>query len=593
MSSQQRVQVERNVALCYIRQSFTRDQDDQNGPQRQRDNIQALVSHKGWQAEVYEDVGGHKSGRDVKNRPEWLKLTNRLQDPDVVALVANDMSRLHRKGWRVGDLVDHLERCGVALVLAAPGREVDTSTPLGRMFIQFGAIVDEYYAEDISQRARESVDYRKAKGITIGRPPFGTVRNAQGHLVVSPAGAWLLPNGRFVAGASDKPPEDGALWRGYWDTAHEILTLYVREDIGYERIAYYLNEQGWSFCDRKNMPRPIDREDVRRVLGAWPEYGGVVLDRKAKDRRAYEEDLDLDEFPFIGDRAVFDIDLLRQVARLRRVRTRQPVDHGVNQGTYPYALSSITHCAHCMARAQEENDARLYSTLGGINMNGVRRYRHKAGVSCGVTNRSVTCEEFEADVARLLSLLEISPDALVEMSALAVEIGLVHKPERGDVDPEQEKHEAIALCRRRIDAAVTLYKEGRIEYEEYHHSVDKNEREIAHWEARTPDVEQIGLELALCMDAINHISETWERANPEDKQGMIRNLFEYLVYDLDTRRITDFRLKPWADRFLILRARMVDAEQEGLASEEVSDSEGEKENPYAAQGVHTEMPHRV
>lgn len=42
---------------------------------------------------------------------------------------------------------------------------------------------------------------------------------------------------------------------------------------------------------------------------------------------------------------------------------------------------------------------------------------------------------------------------------------------------------------------------------------------------------------------------------------MIRNLFEYLVYALDPRRITDSRLKPWADQFLILRARMVETGQ--------------------------------
>jgi hypothetical protein len=29
-------------------------------------------------------------------------------------------------------------------------------------------------------------------------------------------------------------------------------------------------------------------------------------------------------------------------------------------------------------------------------------------------------------------------------------------------------------------------------------------------------------------------------------------LFSYVVYDLDIRRIVDFRLKPWADRFLVL-----------------------------------------
>jgi len=68
----------------------------------------------------------------------------------------------------VGDLVDFLEKRELALALAAPGREVDTSTALGRLFIQFTAIIDEYYAEDISQRAKDSVSYRKARGSVLG-----------------------------------------------------------------------------------------------------------------------------------------------------------------------------------------------------------------------------------------------------------------------------------------------------------------------------------------------------------------------------------------------------------------------------------------
>ena len=38
--------------------------------------------------------------------------------------------------------------------------------------------------------------------------------------------------------------------------------------MGLENIAYTMNEEGWPFCDRQGEPRPIDREDVRRVLGA-------------------------------------------------------------------------------------------------------------------------------------------------------------------------------------------------------------------------------------------------------------------------------------------------------------------------------------
>jgi hypothetical protein len=48
----------------------------------------------------------------------------------------------------------------------------------------------------------------------------------------------------------------------------------------------------------------------------------------------------------------------------------------------------------------------------------------------------------------------------------------------------------------------------------------------------------------------------WDMGEPEDRQGMAHTLFTHVVYNLDTRRIEDFQLKPWADRFLVLRASL-------------------------------------
>jgi hypothetical protein len=65
---------ERTVALCYVRQSFTRDGDDKDSPDRQRANIEAKCTQMGWTPEWYQDAEGHKSGRDEKHRPSWLAL---------------------------------------------------------------------------------------------------------------------------------------------------------------------------------------------------------------------------------------------------------------------------------------------------------------------------------------------------------------------------------------------------------------------------------------------------------------------------------------------------------------------------------------
>jgi len=195
---------------------------------------------------------------------------------------------------------------------------------------------------------------------------------------------------------------------------------------------------------------------VRRVVANWPEYGGLVLDKSAKNRPAYESYQNVDEIPFNPDKAVFPIGLLRAVAQARLERTIRRLDESVNIKTHFYPLSAITHCATCVRRAKEQNDPRLRSALGGSDTYGKLRYRHKAGVKCGCHNRSVMCDILDADFARLIKLLTVRPEALDLMTGLAIQMDKLNGEPKNEKDLEQEKEEAIALCRRRIEAAVIL-----------------------------------------------------------------------------------------------------------------------------------------
>jgi DNA invertase Pin-like site-specific DNA recombinase len=546
----------RNIALCYVRLSNHRNENDNDSPERQRANIQLECDRRGWIPEWYEDVDGHRSGQHEKNRPGWLALKSRLSDPDVVAIVANDLARLHRKGWRVGDLIDFADEHNVLLVMAAPGRNLDLSGPMGRMSVMIAALMDEYYAVDISRRAKDSIQHRKRQGKVINIP-FGTRRNADGYLEPATSGAWWMPDGTFLAGRPDELPDPGALWRGYYESAERILTLYKDNKFGTELIAYQLNIEGWPFRDRNGVPRPMDKDDVRRVVRLWPEYGGIVPETNSKKRRP--EEFDLNNIPFIPERAVFPSDLLTSVARVFAERSLAPRNHGVNKDVSIYALNGMTYCAKCEKLAQERNDPRLRSRLSGDK----RRYRHKVGVTCGTTNKSVPAAAYEADFGRLIKLLTIREDTLNLMTELAIQADKLRRPTEDEEDPERQKEEAIALCKRRIEAAVVLFGEGRIDREEYRRRVEQNEREIAHWESRTTETEKAALELAMCMDAIEKLSQLWDVGDDEDKQGMARSLFSYVIYDLDARRIVNFRLKPWADRFLTLRSALYEDDSKG------------------------------
>jgi DNA invertase Pin-like site-specific DNA recombinase len=542
------------VALCYIRQSYTRDSSDMTSPERQRMNIQKILDQHAWTAEWYEDVDGHKSGRDVHNRPGWLALSERLDDGDVAVLIANDLSRLHRKGWRVGDLIEHLEKHDVDLIMAEPGREVDTSTPMGKMFVYFTAMFDEYYASDISHRIQSSIRHRRALGITVGSTPFGTERDADGYLQPRSDGVWLMPDGSWEYGKSmSHKPDPAAIWRGYYAAAHNVLTIYATNKRGLVRLARQMNDDGWAFRSADGVPRPFNGQDIRRIVAAWQLYGGVVDPIRAKDRPGYKDVAGKDA-PLIEERSVFPLDLLRRVGDVRRERGIQPRNHGTKPNTYHYALSHILYCAHCEHDAREHNDRAKRSKMTGMISNGVHRYRHAPKVRCASTVRTIRIELVENELRKIIDALQVEPGIYRVMMQHAIRIDSEQRSER--TKAAEERQMQLSLCHRRLDAAKHLYLEGEIDRNEFVTRREELQRDLTYWENYDVEIEEVEIKLQTCVEALKSLVGLWDRAHPEEKQQMVRNLFEYVVYNLETQCIVDFRLQPWADEFLVLRAAL-------------------------------------
>lgn len=293
---------------------------------------------------------------------------------------------------------------------------------------------------------------------------------------------------------------------------------------------------------------------MRHTILNWPLYGGHVLPKRTKECSHYQRNPD--DIPLDETRAVFDLTLLRRVGEVLVGRSQRPVDKGVRARSYPYALNGITYCYHCDLLAQQHNHPTYRTRLGGYGYPKHPRYRHREGRKYGCTNRSIPTAIYEQDFARLIELLTVKPEAQQWMLEMAIQSS--RAGQTTEVDVELEKREGIALCRRRIDAAIHLYGDGRIDRDEYLRRVTLNEREIAHWEARTAETEKIALELSLCIEAMDKMARLWVVSHDDDRQGLARSLFSEVILNLDTHRIVDFKLKPWADRLLILRAALYD-----------------------------------
>lgn len=544
-----------HVALCYTRLSVTKDASDLTSPARQRANLQAACDKYGWTPEWYEDAHGHKSATREENRPAWLALKARLRDPDVAALVVNEQSRAMRNAWRAIKLFEELPAFGVKLHLASLDRTIDITSPDGRMTAYFQAFLDDLYALDASRRSRDSVRYRKAKGVSIGIPPFGTLRDPQtGFLIPSPHGAWLLPDGTWTSGTEgENPPVPEALWRGYFDCAQRILDLYRSTNRGYKFVATQIHQEGYAFRDRWNQPRAVASDDVRRVTSNWREYAGLIHDGRAKEKVAHRLD-NPSQSLFDTGRAVMDLEMLRQVAQTQQKRSITTRPPGTLQNAIILPLAHLLFCQRCDHDRPGGKRARLISW----NKQGRLRYRHSEATRCTGSARSLPADIVEGQFLQLVQALSVRPDALEWMARAAIHAPL--DSEDGEEAFEEKKKAALVRHRRALKNNLTLFQQGDIDDEEYFRQKDFHERQIAHWESRTTDRQRILLELTTCLELVQRLQTFWADVSLEDRRILAHSLFDEILYDLDTQRITSFKVKPWAEPFLMLRAALYEDE---------------------------------
>lgn len=569
----------RNIALCYVRQSFTRDDKDTNSPDRQRANCLAYCESRGWLPEWHEDAEGHKSGTQEINRPGWLALKTRIADPDIVALVANDLSRFHRKGFRMGQLMELCRDYKLELVKAADRKSLDINDVMVALWVMMEAIFHEFYAADISRKIKDSAAYRVANGIAVGSVPFGVMRGKDddGHssyLQPTPFGVWLMPDGEIIPGkASDPTPAPGAIWRGYFEAARRTLELYA-ENKGRQKVANILNKEGYRYLSRTGQAVRFDFEHVRRITANWPEYGGVILTGRAKGRRARR--LDPSTLALNPERAVIDIALCRavgQVCALREIDNPQAKQFRVVDNrkldAQIFPLSKILCCAQCG------------SGLTGDNLNDKPRYRHTgrdaASKACTTEAKSVRMELAHHAVYQLLSTLQVDHEAIPVMVKHLQ--GVVAGEGAAESDREAKRHDMqaeIAHHRQRAKNADFLLLRNRITQQEWQDAIHDTEYEIAALEARLGLENETEAMLQVTARQIVALVDGWQTSKPEEQQAWLTLVIDHIDYDLDEKKITDFRLKPWAEKFMQLKFAGE------LAGEQPSDTVG------AAPGDHSD-----
>ncbi len=91
---------------------------------------------------------------------------------------------------------------------------------------------------------------------------------------------------------------------------------------------------------------------------------------------------------------------------------------------------------------------------------------------------------------------------------------------------------------------------ARIGQQELEQHIEENENEIARLQVTLSEESRIREMMELSIKMIAEMGNEWDETSSEDKQGFTQSLFSEIIFDLDTHRITGFKLKPWVEPFL-------------------------------------------
>jgi DNA invertase Pin-like site-specific DNA recombinase len=155
----------------------------------QLEELRQVAAQRGWTVvgECYDRTSGTKA-----LRPGLFEAMNRCRAGGVDVLAAVSTDRLARSVRNLLDLVEDLEAIGVKLACTREGA-LDATTPQGRAFLQVRAVFAELERNLTSERVREGLAIRRARGVKLGRPrgiDYAKLPHARAMRRKEPPASW-------------------------------------------------------------------------------------------------------------------------------------------------------------------------------------------------------------------------------------------------------------------------------------------------------------------------------------------------------------------------------------------------------------------
>ena len=136
---------------------------------------------------IYNDAG--HSGKDLM-RPEMQRLLKDIKARKIDKLVAIKVDRLTRNNYDGFWLLNYCEQNDVKIELIL--EPYDVSTANGEMIFGMNLVFGQRERKEIGARTKRALEEMAIEKIHPNKPPYGYVRNTEGHLEINPIEAQVV-----------------------------------------------------------------------------------------------------------------------------------------------------------------------------------------------------------------------------------------------------------------------------------------------------------------------------------------------------------------------------------------------------------------
>lgn len=203
----------------YTRVSTERQSSEGHSLEAQHDRLLENVKHNGWSLfKIYTDPG--ESAKDLK-RPGVQQMITDLKNGLFDAVLVHKLDRLTRNISDLYDLVELVNNRNVKLISLS--ENIDTSTPMGRMFVYILGIFAQMFRENLREEVIKGMTKRAEKGLhNVTVNLYGYQRDENGQLLIIEEEAkwvkWIFE--QYIGG------------KGTTNIAKELNRLSIRRNQG-------------------------------------------------------------------------------------------------------------------------------------------------------------------------------------------------------------------------------------------------------------------------------------------------------------------------------------------------------------------------